>query len=183
MRRSPSSTSCSDAPLAKSAITRSTDVPQPAIAMPVWPVGTNSAAVPAACAARVSSSAAVILPTAQSLPTVSTTRLVDIVGGAGKERRRGRHAQVPDARIVRVRQRAQLGVVVEKGVQTVDDFELRLERERDLGAIRRRQRAAGRGDADQAATRGRSASSRARSRRSARRSADTARRRERVRPA
>ena len=46
------------------------------MAMPVCPVGTNSAGVPACCAARVSSSAAVILPTAQSLPTVSTIRLV-----------------------------------------------------------------------------------------------------------
>jgi hypothetical protein len=76
MRRSPSSTSCSEAPLAKSAMTRSIDVPQPAIAIPVCPVGTNSAAVPAAFAARVNSSAAVILPTAQSLPTVRTMRLV-----------------------------------------------------------------------------------------------------------
>ena len=42
----PSTTSCSAAPAMKSATTASTAIPQPAIAIPVWPVGTNTTASP-----------------------------------------------------------------------------------------------------------------------------------------
>jgi len=65
--------SCSAAPVTKSEITRSTHVPQPAMIIPVCPVAMNSACVPPSHAARSISSIAVILPTAQSLPTASTT--------------------------------------------------------------------------------------------------------------
>ena len=58
----------------KSETTASTQMPQPAIAMPVWPVGTNTEPSPRARAARSSSSATVIFPIAQSEPTVSTIR-------------------------------------------------------------------------------------------------------------
>ena len=47
--------------------------PAPAKRIPVCPVAPNAASMPASAAARVISSAAVILPTLQSLPTVKTT--------------------------------------------------------------------------------------------------------------
>ena len=56
----------------KSEMTASTEIPQPAIAMPVCPVGTKRDASPRARAARSSSSETVIFPIAQSEPTVST---------------------------------------------------------------------------------------------------------------
>ena len=56
----------------KSETTASTAIPQPAIAIPVWPVGTKRDAIPRAAAARSSSSETVIFPIAQSEPTVST---------------------------------------------------------------------------------------------------------------
>ena len=74
-RDSPSSASHSAVPWRKSAITRSTATPQPSIIIPVWPVGTNEALRPAAVAARRSSRATDILPIAQSVPTVRSTRL------------------------------------------------------------------------------------------------------------
>ena len=52
-RATPSSTSCSAAPAMKSETTASTAIPQPAIAIPVWPVGTNSLAMPRRLASRV----------------------------------------------------------------------------------------------------------------------------------
>ena len=58
----------------KSATTASTEIPHPAIAIPVWPVGTNSEARPRRFASRSSSSETVIFPIAQSEPTVSTIR-------------------------------------------------------------------------------------------------------------
>jgi len=48
-------------------------VPHPAIMIPVWPVGTNAASIPRSRAAATISSEAVIFPTEQSVPTVSTT--------------------------------------------------------------------------------------------------------------
>src|SRR3954454_18327492 len=73
-RSTPSSTSRSAAPAMKSATTASTEIPQPAIAMPVWPVGTNSLLMPRRRASRSSSSETVIFPIAQSEPTVRTIR-------------------------------------------------------------------------------------------------------------
>ena len=71
-RSLPSTTSRSAAPAMKSATTASTESPQPAIAIPVWPVGTNLEAIPRARASRSSSSETVIFPIAQSEPTVRT---------------------------------------------------------------------------------------------------------------
>ena len=68
----PSTTRRSEAPAVKSETTESTAIPHPAIAMPVWPVGTKQAAIPRDRASRSSSSETVILPIAQSEPTVST---------------------------------------------------------------------------------------------------------------
>ena len=71
-RSAPSTTSCSAAPARKSDTTASTAIPHPAIAIPVWPVGTNTESSPRARAARSSSSDTVIFPIAQSEPTVRT---------------------------------------------------------------------------------------------------------------
>src|SRR5213593_2339429 len=57
----------------KSATTASTEIPHPAIAIPVCPVGTNTEAIPRRRASRSSSSETVIFPIAQSEPTVRTT--------------------------------------------------------------------------------------------------------------
>ena len=58
----------------KSETTASTEIPQPAIAIPVWPVGTNTERSPRRCASRSSSSETVIFPIAQSEPTVRMIR-------------------------------------------------------------------------------------------------------------
>ena len=57
----------------KSATTASTEIPQPAIAIPVWPVGTKALARSSRRASASSSRATVIFPIAQSEPTVRTT--------------------------------------------------------------------------------------------------------------
>ena len=88
----PSTTSCSDAPAMKSETTASTAMPQPAIAIPVWPVGTNSAASPRDRASRSSSSDTVIFPIAQSEPTVSTVRAGSLEVRAGRDVEAGRRA-------------------------------------------------------------------------------------------
>ena len=58
----------------KSETTASTEIPQPAIAIPVWPVGTNTDRSPRRSASRWSSSETVIFPIAQSEPTVRMIR-------------------------------------------------------------------------------------------------------------
>src|ERR687893_365423 len=55
-----------EAPATKSEMTASTQMPHPAMMMPVCPVATNSAPTPSTPAARSISSAAVILPIAVS---------------------------------------------------------------------------------------------------------------------
>ena len=72
---SPCSTSHSQVPWRKSAMTRSTATPQPSIIIPVWPVGTKTPDRPASRAARRSSRATDILPIAQSVATVRMTCL------------------------------------------------------------------------------------------------------------
>ena len=62
------------APAMKSETTASTAIPQPAIAIPVCPVGTKTDSSPRRCASRSSSSETVIFPIAQSEPTVRTIR-------------------------------------------------------------------------------------------------------------
>ena len=77
-RAAPSTTSLSPAPARKSETTASTAMPQPAIMIPVWPVGTKTERRPRARAARSSSTATVFLPTAQSEPTVRTTSAASV---------------------------------------------------------------------------------------------------------
>jgi hypothetical protein len=67
------STSCSAAPAAKSETTASTQIPHPAMTMPVWPVATNFVETPLRRATSSTSRVAVILPMALFVPTVSAT--------------------------------------------------------------------------------------------------------------
>ena len=95
----------------KSATTASTEMPQPAIAIPVWPVGTKTSATPRRRASRSSSSATVIFPIAQSEPTVST--IVPAPRGSRRSRSRVRRAAGAGraAQHRAPRELAQLGVV------------------------------------------------------------------------
>src|SRR5256885_274755 len=87
-------TSRSAAPARKSETTASTEIPQPAIAIPVCPVGTKTDLRARLRASRSSSHVAVIFPIAQSEPTVktivaSTSRFspVAVLRSAGGSRR------------------------------------------------------------------------------------------------
>ena len=134
----------------KSATTASTEIPQPAIAMPVCPVGTNSDATPRRFASRSSSIATVIFPIAQSEPTVST-----ILAGTsrfspvGTFRSRRRLAQVAQLDVVPARELDELGVVRQELVQPVLDVEALRDARADLLAERRREAAARGRDADE----------------------------------
>jgi hypothetical protein len=68
----PSGDSHSAAPDTKSATTESTAMPRPEMKMPVWPVARKSASTPRARISFSIASAVYFLPTAQSVPTVST---------------------------------------------------------------------------------------------------------------
>ena len=68
--------SSSAAPAMKSEIVASMGMPLPEIMMPDWPVARKVAAAPAAASARVIARAVYFLPSAQSVPTVSTRRPV-----------------------------------------------------------------------------------------------------------
>ena len=63
--------SVSAAPATKSDTTASTLTPLPAMKMPVWPVARKEAGIPRRCNSRSMARLANILPTAQSVPTVS----------------------------------------------------------------------------------------------------------------
>ena len=64
--------SISAAPASKSATTASIGMPPPAIMMPVWPVARKSTSRPRFSKARAMASAVYFLPSAQSVPTVSS---------------------------------------------------------------------------------------------------------------
>ena len=141
----------------KSETTASTAIPQPAIAIPVWPVGTKRASSPRARAARSSSSETVIFPIAQSEPTVSTicagTRQVRAGGDVQVVRRA---AQVAQLDAVARRQLGQLRVVGQELVQPVLDVQaLRDAALQELAPGRREAAALGR-DADHAPSSARS---------------------------
>ena len=149
-RAAPSTTSRSAAPAMKSATTASTAIPQPAIAIPVWPVGTNSDRSPRRRASRSSSSDTVIFPIAQSEPTVRT-----IVPGTARfapvgSTRPSAASQVAQLDAARRRELAKLGVVREELVQPVLDVEAgsSMQPLQDLDP-RRREPPALRGDADE----------------------------------
>ena len=133
----------------KSEITWSTAIPQPVIAIPVWPVATNADSRPRARAAASSSSVTDILPIAQSEPTVCTTRTSGrCAGPAGTLRPGRRGAQVAQLDAGRGGRRGQLRVLGEHRVQPGLDVHPgrdRLQQRRPpLGG----QRAAERRDAD-----------------------------------
>ena len=138
-RDSPSSTSHSTVPWRKSAATRSTVTPQPSTIIPVWPVATNTADRPAAWAARRSSNPTDILPIAQSVPTVSTTRLPGQVAAAdGGVHALGRPPVVDQPHARRPRRLRELRVVAEERVQPAEHVEAGTDRGQDRPAARRR---------------------------------------------
>ena len=135
--RLPSTTSRSAAPAMKSATTASTAMPQPAIAMPVWPVGTKTRlATPRRRASRSSSSETVIFPIAQSEPTVRTMVASTREVRAGGRREVGRRAaQIAQLDAAFGGERAQLRVVAEEHVQAVLDVEARVDARRRRSSI------------------------------------------------
>ena len=105
----------------KSATTASTEIPQPAMAIPVCPVGTKTEAMPRPRASRSSSSETVIFPIAQSEPTVSTVLPAVEVRPAGHVEIVRRAAQIGQrGRRERVRAR-ELRIVADELVQAVLD--------------------------------------------------------------
>ena len=110
----------------KSETTASTAIPQPAIAIPVCPVGTNSLAIPRRRASRSSSSETVIFPIAQSDPTVRTVVASCVrfapVGTLSPRRRQTKVAKLHPAL---AGERHQLLVARQELVQAVLDVEAR----------------------------------------------------------
>ena len=124
-RAAPSTTSRSAAPAMKSATTASTAMPQPAIAMPVWPVGTNCDFRPRRCASRSSSIATVFFPIAQSEPTVrhDLGRELEVLAGRDVEVRPAACAGRAARRRGALRQLDELGIVGDELVQPALDVE------------------------------------------------------------
>ena len=149
-RSAPSTTSASAAPAMKSATTASTAMPQPAIAMPVWPVGTKTDATPRAPRLEVE------LERDRHLPD----RAVGADGehdrrrhlrGSRRSRSRGRAAAgagraAPRRAVARARE---LVVVAEEHVQAVLDVEPVRDAALQQVDPRRREASALRGDADE----------------------------------
>ncbi len=148
----------SAAPAMKSATTASTEIPQPAIAIPVWPVGTNSLAIPRRRASASSSSATVIFPIAQSEPTVSTTLAPWVrFSPVGTLRPGGGLRRSRSSTPCSGGERAQLGVVGDELVQAALDVEAARDAALQELAPRRREAAALRRDADERRRRAESA--------------------------
>ena len=148
--RAPSTTSCSAAPAMKSETTASTEIPQPAIAIPVCPVGTNTERSPRRFASRSSSSETVIFPIAQSEPTVRTIRAGSSrFAPVGTLRPSGGLRRSRSSTPCRAASSDQLGVVHEVLVQAVLDVEPGRDRALQELAPRRREPPALRGDADE----------------------------------
>ena len=115
-------------PARKSATTASTAIPQPAIAIPVWPVGTKTERRPRRRASRSSSSATVFLPIAQSEPTVSAIRAgMRRFSPVGTSRPSRRAPQVAQLDAVAARELGQLRVVAQELVQAVLEVEAGLD--------------------------------------------------------
>ena len=160
------STSHSQVPLAKSLITRSTATPQPSIIIPVWPVGTKTAARPA-CAGRPAE-------------LEGDAHLADrAVGADGQDHVLARAVGPADGRLLAARRPAvvddrdagglgrggELGVVADERVQPGQDVEAGRDRLEDRPAPGAGQLAAGRGDPDEQGRRGAARSGRGPARR------------------
>ena len=129
-------------------------MPQPAIEMPICPVGTKTARSPAARAAAASSSVTVILPIAQSVPTVCTMRAgTPRPAPLGVERPAGTRAEVAQLEPARRSRGDQVGIAAELVVQPGLDVQAERERlEQRVLPFRRQLAACGR-DADREALR------------------------------
>ena len=149
-RASPCSTSHSTVPLVKSLMTRSTATPQPSIIIPVWPVGTMTAASPAATRGRDELEGDRHLADRAVRPDGEDHPLARLVPPAdGRLHPVGRAPVVDDPRARRRGRRGELRVVAEELVQPGVDVEARRDGRLDDRAASRRQLAAGRGDADE----------------------------------
>ena len=110
----------------KSATTASTEIPHPAIAIPVWPVGTNSLAIPRARAAGVELERDGHLPDrAVGADGEHDLRAVRQVLAGRRVEAGGRLAQVAELDAVPRGERRELGVVGDELVQAALDVEAR----------------------------------------------------------
>ena len=126
-RGAASGLSISAAPAAKSETTASIGMPPPAIMIPVWPVARKSASTPAPLNARAIASAVYFLPSAQSVPTVSSRLPLRFRPGRDRDvRRRRPDVDQPPARVARRRSEAR--ECRRARMHAADDVEAGLER-------------------------------------------------------
>ena len=138
----------------KSATTASTEIPQPAIAIPVCPVGTNSDATPRRFASRVEFDRDRHLSDREVGPDREhdPRRYVEVRAGRHVQIRR-RLAQVARLDLVLARELDEVGVGGQELVQAVLDVEPFGDARADLLAERRREASARGGDADERSVR------------------------------
>ena len=149
-RSCPSTTSRSAAPAMKSETTASTAIPQPAIAIPVWPVGTKRDASPRARRGPVELERDGHLPDrAVGADREHVPRRLLEVRAGGDVQVRGRPAQVAQLDAVPRGERAQLLVVAQELVQAVLDVQAARDGRPQQLAPRGREAAALGGDADE----------------------------------
>ena len=123
-RRAPSTTSHSAAPARKSETTASTAIPQPAIAIPVWPVGTKTDSRPRLPRLEVELDRDRLLPDRAVGADGEDDRRVDLEVRAGRDvEALGRLPQVAQLDAVLARERRQLGIVGDELVQPALDVE------------------------------------------------------------
>ena len=143
-------TSRSAAPAMKSATAASTEMPQPAIAIPVWPVGTNSEATPRRSRLAVELQADRHLPDRAIRPDRQDDRRRHLEVLAGRDVQVGRRlSQVAQGDVVLSRELDELGVGGQELVQAVVDVEAVRDAGADLVEERRREPAARGRDADE----------------------------------
>ena len=122
-------------------MTRSTQIPQPAIIMPVCPVGTKRAVAAGVARGPHELERRRHLPDGAVVADGQHDRRGDVVDVAVEERHLGRLAHVPDRGRGGGRGDAKLAIVAEHLVQSADDLEPRGDRVEHRGAPVRRQRA------------------------------------------
>ena len=123
-RSIPSSTSCSEAPARKSATTASTEIPHPAIAIPVWPVGNELALEPAAPRLGVELERDGHLPDrAVGADREHDPRVVGEVAAGRRVEARRRLPQIAELDSVTGGEDAELGIVRDELVEAALDVE------------------------------------------------------------
>ena len=149
-RRWPSTTSRSAAPARKSETTASTAIPQPAIAIPVWPVGTKTRGEAAAARLEVELERDRLLADRAVGADGQRDPRRDLEVLAGRDVQVGRRlAQVAQLDAVLARELDQLRVLGDELVQAALEVEAGRDRLLQQLAPGRREAAALRGDADE----------------------------------